>query len=44
MPLRLLIADDHAIMRRGIRSVLESRGDVEVYEAENGKQAIDKTR
>jgi DNA-binding NarL/FixJ family response regulator len=41
--LQVLIADDHEIMRRGIRSVLESRGDIEVYEAENGKEAIDKT-
>ena len=41
--LQVLIADDHEIMRRGIRSVLESRGDFEVYEAENGREAIDKT-
>jgi DNA-binding NarL/FixJ family response regulator len=41
--LRILIVDDHEIMRRGIRSVLESRDDIEVYEAENGKEAIDKT-
>jgi DNA-binding NarL/FixJ family response regulator len=39
----VLIADDHEIMRRGIRSVLESRDDIEVFEAENGKEAIDKT-
>jgi DNA-binding NarL/FixJ family response regulator len=41
--LRILIVDDHEIMRRGVRSVLESRDDIEVYEAENGKEAIDKT-
>src|ERR1700688_4115416 len=41
--LYVLIADDHEIMRRGIRSFLESRDDIEVYEAENGKEAIDKT-
>ena len=41
--LHVLIADDHEIMRRGIRSVLESRDDIEVYEAKNGKEAIDKT-
>jgi DNA-binding NarL/FixJ family response regulator len=41
--LQVLIADDHQIMRRGIRSVLESRDDIEVYEAENGKEAIEKT-
>jgi DNA-binding NarL/FixJ family response regulator len=39
----VLIADDHDIMRRGIRSVLESRDDIEVYEAKNGKEAIEKT-
>jgi DNA-binding NarL/FixJ family response regulator len=42
--LQVLIADDHEIMRRGIRSVLESRDDIEVYEAENGKEAIDKAQ
>jgi len=41
--LNILIADDHEIMRRGIRSVLESRDDIEIYEAKNGKEAIDKT-
>jgi len=41
--LHVLIADDHEIMRRGIRSVLESRDDIEVYEAENGEEAIAKT-
>ena len=41
--LNILIADDHEIMRRGIRSVLESRDDIEVYDAENGKEAIKKT-
>ena len=40
---KILIADDHAIMRKGIRSVLESRHDIEVYEVENGKEAIDRT-
>ncbi len=42
--LHVLIADDHEIMRRGIRSVLESREDIAVYEAENGREAIEKTR
>jgi len=41
--LNILIADDHEIMRRGIRSVLESRDDIKVYEAKNGKEAIAKT-
>jgi DNA-binding NarL/FixJ family response regulator len=42
--LNILIADDHEIMRRGIRSVLESRDDIKVYEAKNGKEAIAKTQ
>jgi DNA-binding NarL/FixJ family response regulator len=41
--LQVLIADDHEIMRKGIRSVLESRDDIEVYEAKDGKEAIEKT-
>jgi DNA-binding NarL/FixJ family response regulator len=41
---RILIADDHEIMRTGIRSVLESHGDYDVCEAENGREAIDKTK
>ena len=40
--LQVLIADDHEIMRRGIRAVLESRDDIEVSEAENGREAVDK--
>jgi DNA-binding NarL/FixJ family response regulator len=41
---RILIADDHDIMRRGVRSVLESRRDVDVCEAENGLEAVQKTK
>jgi DNA-binding NarL/FixJ family response regulator len=41
---RILIADDHEIMRRGVRSVLESRRDVDVFEAENGVEAVQKTK
>jgi DNA-binding NarL/FixJ family response regulator len=41
---RILIADDHEIMRRGVRSVLESRRDVDVFEAENGIEAVQKTK
>ena len=39
---QILIADDHEIMRRGVRSVLESRRDVDVCEAENGVEAVQK--
>jgi len=38
-PLRVLIADDHAIVRQGLRDILEAQGLVVVGEAENGAQA-----
>jgi DNA-binding NarL/FixJ family response regulator len=41
---RILVADDHEIMRRGVRSVLESRRDVDVCEAQNGVEAVEKTK
>ena len=37
---RILIADDHEIMRRGVRSVLESRREVDVC----GLEAVQKTK
>ena len=42
---KILIADDHEVMRMGIRNLLESRPDWKVCaEASNGQEAIDKTR
>ena len=42
-PVRLLIADDHEIVRRGLRTVLETRpGWVVVAEASDGREAIEK--
>lgn len=39
--LRLLLADDHEIVRKGLRSVLEAQKDCEVVgEAADGRQAI----
>ncbi len=38
--MRLLIVDDHAQMRRTIRSILADHAD-EVLEAEDGDQAVD---
>lgn len=39
--IRVLVVDDHAIIRKGMRAVLDLVPDVElVGEAENGKQAI----
>lgn len=41
----VLIADDHAIVREGLRSLLEMQPDIEVAgEARNGQEALDKTR
>jgi DNA-binding NarL/FixJ family response regulator len=38
--IRVLIADDHKIVRAGIRGILEQAGDIEVIaEAEDGEQA-----
>jgi diguanylate cyclase (GGDEF)-like protein/PAS domain S-box-containing protein len=39
----VLIADDHEMVRRGIRSLLECRDDIEVSEACDGREAVDKT-
>ena len=41
--MQVLIADDHEIVRRGVRSILESREDMEVVaEAANGREAVEK--
>jgi DNA-binding NarL/FixJ family response regulator len=40
---RILIADDHAIVRSGLRKVLDSKPDLEVVaEAEDGAEALEK--
>jgi DNA-binding NarL/FixJ family response regulator len=42
MKTRILIADDHAIVRDGVRALLTAAGDLEVVaEAANGQEAID---
>jgi len=41
-PYRILVADDHAIVRRGIRSLLENEPGIEVcHEAGDGMEAIE---
>ena len=41
VPIRVFIADDHTIVRKGIRAVLEIVPDIElVGEAENGREAV----
>lgn len=40
--IRILIADDHALMRLGLKSMISLQRDMEVVgEAENGQEAID---
>ncbi|HKB94870.1 MAG TPA: response regulator transcription factor, partial [Gaiellaceae bacterium] len=39
---RVLLADDHAVVRRGLRLVLEAEGDLEVVaEAGDGAEAVE---
>jgi two-component system response regulator NreC len=39
--LRILLADDHRIMREGLRSLIEQNPDMEIVgEAENGQEAV----
>jgi len=39
--LRVLLADDHTVMRTGLRALLERQSNLEVAgEAENGRDAV----
>ena len=41
-PLKIVVADDQAIVRGGVRAMLEAAGDIEVVgEAEDGAQAVE---
>lgn len=42
--MRVLIADDHALFRDGLRSLLEARGLTVVGEAQNGAEAVELAR
>ena len=43
-PIRILVADDHEVMRLGIRHLLESVANWSVYaEARSGREAVDIT-
>ena len=42
MPIKIIIADDHALLRQGIRNVLELEQDLQVIgEAGDGEQAVE---
>jgi two-component system response regulator NreC len=44
-PIRVLIADDHAMIREGLRKLLELQADIEVVgEAKDGVEALDQCR
>lgn len=36
--IRILIADDHSLIRAGLKQILSERSNIEVIEAENGKE------
>ncbi len=41
MPIRILLADDHAILRRGLKALLEREADMEVVgEAADGRETL----
>lgn len=42
--MRVLIADDHALFRDGLRSLLEAHGSEVVAEARNGREAVELAR
>jgi two-component system, NarL family, response regulator len=41
-PIRVLVADDHFVVRQGLRSILESAGLTLVAEARNGAEAVER--
>ena len=45
MAIKIIIADDHAVVRDGLKMILESKGDIKVIaEAEDGLQACQKAK
>jgi DNA-binding NarL/FixJ family response regulator len=43
-PAKILIADDHQLVRSTVRTMLAQKTNWKVYEAADGKQAIDESR
>ena len=45
MSIGILIAEDHAIVREGLRSLIEKQPDMEIVcEAEDGREAVERVR
>ncbi len=42
--IKILIGDDHAIVRRGLKQIVEESHDMIVDEARNGQEVLEKTR
>lgn len=44
-PIRVLLAEDHTVVREGLRALLDAEGDIQVVgEAETGRQAVVQAR
>ena len=44
-PIRVLLADDHTLFRKGVRTLMEQMGEVEVVgEVSNGQEAVSQAR
>jgi DNA-binding NarL/FixJ family response regulator len=44
-PIRILVADDHEVVRRGLRALLEAHPELQVCaEAANGREAVEKAK
>jgi two-component system response regulator NreC len=44
-PIQVLLADDHAMFRAGLKALLEAESNIEIIgEASNGDEAVDKAR
>lgn len=41
---KILIADDHALIRQGLRQVLDAQTDFQIIETENGEEALEEIR
>lgn len=40
-PIKVILADDHTVVRQGLRALLVAEGDIEIVgEADNGRQAV----